>query len=206
MLGAPEAGRRFHPSNTCPECGSRLCAEAGDEAWHCPNPDCPAQVRRWLAHWCAPEVMDVAGADEQFIALLVERGLARDVAELYRLKVKEIAALPGWDRDSAQRLFDALTASTKRDAWRLLWGLNIPHVGVGEAQALGRGFPSVDAVFAAGVPRLMKAAGVNEAPAQCLVRWHSDSINRRLVRRLQKAGVNFKSESYAASPGSASGT
>lgn len=189
-----DGGKIFHSSQTCPECGSKLWAESGSEDWQCPNPDCPAQVRRWLAHWCAPEVMDVPGADERLIALLVERGLARDVAELYRIKVKELAALPGMDQESAQKFFDALTASLKRDAWRLLAGLNIPLIGAAEAQALGKGFPTVDAVFAAGVPRLMKDAGVSEAVARSVVRWHSDSINRKLVKRLAKTGLNFRSE------------
>ena len=199
VFSKPEKGKTFHDSATCPECGSKLCATTGHDNWTCPNPDCPAQMRRWLAHWCAPDVMDVAGVDEKLVYLLVERGLAQDVAELYRLKVKEIGALPGWNTEAAQQLFNALTDSTKRDAWRLLFGLSIPQVGAVEAQALARGFPSVAAVFAAGVPRLMKDAKISEAAARNIVRWHSDSINRKLVRRLQKAGLNFKSESYASS-------
>ena len=63
---------------------------------------------------------------------LVTRGLVRDVAELYRLKVKELAALPGMDKDSAQKFFDAITASMKRDAWRVLFGLGIQLVGAAE--------------------------------------------------------------------------
>ena len=176
-------------------CGSKLLA-AADEEWQCPNPDCPPQVRRGLLHWCAPDVMDIAGGDEKMIALLVEHGLVRDMAELYRLKVKELAALPSLDQPAAQKFFDAITASMKRDAWRLLFGLNIPLVGVAQAQALDKGFPTVDAVFAAGVPRLMKDGGVSEVVAQSIVRWHSDSVNRKLVKRLEKFGMNFKSELY----------
>ena len=54
--------------------------------------------------------MDIAGGDENLVALLVGRGLVRDVAELYRLRVKELAALPGMDKDSAQKFFDAEAA------------------------------------------------------------------------------------------------
>jgi DNA ligase (NAD+) len=196
------AGKTFHPSQTCPECGSKLFAEAGgaEPVWLCPNPDCPAQVRRGLVHWCSEEVMDIAGGDAVLVAKLVGKGLARDVAELYRIKVAELAALEGMDKDSAQKFFDAVTASMKRDAWRLLFGLNIPLVGAAEAQALGKGFPTVDAVFAAGVPRLMQDGGVSEAVAQSIVRWHSDNVNRKLVKRLDKLGVNLKSELHRAAP------
>lgn len=192
VFGAANDGKIFHPSQTCPECGSKLCADAGGGNWQCPNPDCPAQVRRGLVHWCAPEVMDIPGGAAALVAQLVANGLARDVAELYRIKVAELAALPDMDAAAAQQFFDAITASQKRAAWRLLFGLGIPLVGAAEARALGKGFPTVDAVFAAGAPRLMKDAGVSEAVAQSLVRWHSDSVNRKLVRRLQKAGLNFK--------------
>jgi len=191
-------GKVFHPSRTCPECGSKLWAEAGvaEQVWLCPNLDCPNQMRRGLVHWCSPEVMDIPGGDAVLVDKLVRTGLARDVAELYRIKVAELAALPGMDKDSAQKFFDGITVSLKRDAWRVLFGLRIQLVGVAEARALGKGFPTVDAVFAAGAPRLTKDAGMNDAVAQSIVRWHSDSVNRKLVNRLAKFGVNFKSELY----------
>lgn len=191
-------GRSFHPSQTCPECGSKLCAETDAENWRCPNLDCPAQVRLGLVHWCSPDVMDIPGGNAALVARLVSQGLARDVAELYKITVAELAVLEGVDTDSAQKFFDAIAASLARDAWRVLFGLNIPLVGAEEAKALGRGFPSVDAVLAAGVPRLMRDSGVSEAVARSVVRWHGDSVNRKLVKRLAKAGLNFNSSGYSA--------
>ena len=140
--------------------------------------------------------MDIPGVDAALVRTLVGKGLAFDVGEIYRLKLKEIAALEGMNPEAAQRFFDAITASMKRDAVRLLFGLAIPTVGLAEAAALGQGFPSVDAVFAAGATRLMREAGVSEAVAQNLTGWYADATHRRLVRRLEKAGLNFKSESY----------
>jgi DNA ligase (NAD+) len=195
-------GRISHPTQTCPECGSRLLTPAPDGlaglpphragAWRCPNPDCPAQVRASLEHWCSADAMDIAGTDAVLVAKLVAHGLPRDVSELYRLKLKEIAALPGMDQSSAQTVFDALTASLKRDAWRLLFGLGIPGVGAAEARSLCRHFGSVDNVFAAGGPRLMQAEGIGAETARSLARWHSDPENRRLLKRLFKLGLNFK--------------
>jgi len=207
----------LHASETCPECGSKLCvgggwgerpreplgvAQAGSPGgsphppaeWHCPNPDCPAQVRRGLAHWCSPAAMDIAGGDEKLVVLLVQRGLVRDVAELYRLRVKELAALPGMDKDSAQRFFDAITASMKREAWRVLFGLGIPGIGAAEARLFCQHFPTLDALFATGRERLTKLAGVTEVMARSVTHWHGDPVNRKLIRRLEKAGLNFKSE------------
>lgn len=191
-------GNAFHPTDKCPECGTPLMrADRQDESleaagWSCPNLDCPARMRARIEHWCSPGALDIVGGDAALVAQIVGKGLARDVAELYRIKLAELVALPGLDKDSAQKFFDALTASQKRDAWRVLFGLNIPHVGPDEAKSLCRQFASVDNVFAASVERLMKADGVSEVAARSLVHWHSDGVNRKLVRRLFKAGVNFK--------------
>ena len=188
-------GNVFHPTDKCPECGTPLMrADREDEqsAWRCPNLDCPAQFRARLVHWCSPGALDISGGDAALVAQLVSHGLARDAAELYRIKAAELAALPGMDKPSAQNFFDALTASQKRAAWRTLYGLDIPNITPDAARALCRHFASVDNVFAASVERLMQAEGVSEAAARSLVHWHSDSVNRRLVKRLFKAGVNFK--------------
>jgi len=184
------AGNVFHPTDKCPECGTPLMQV--NEAWRCPNLDCPAQIRARIGHWCSPGAMDIAGGDAALVALLVGQGLVRDVAELYRLRVAELAALPGRDKDSAQKFFDAITASRKCDAWRVLFGLDIPQVGAAEAKSLCRHFASVDNVFAASAERLRQAEGVSDVVARSIVHWHSDSVNRKLVRRLFKAGVNFK--------------
>lgn len=138
--------------------------------------------------------MDIAGGGEKLVALLVRQGLVRDVAELYRLRVKELAALPGRDKDSAQEFFDAITASMKREAWRVLFGLGIPNVGAPEAQRFCQHFATLDALFATGRERLLKLEGITETMAHSLTHWHGDPVNRKLLRRLEQAGVNFKSK------------
>src|SRR5262245_3092735 len=92
----------FHASQICSECGSKLWAEAGagEKVWSCPNPDCPAQIRARIVHWCSSAAMDVAGG-ERLAAELIESGLVQDVAELYRLKSGHLTRLEGLDQKSA---------------------------------------------------------------------------------------------------------
>ena len=131
---------------------------------------------------------------------LVKSGLVRDVAELYSLKLDEVANLERMGEKSAKNFLDAVAASRSRDAWRVLFGLGILHVGAGSAKALGKQFKSLDDVFAAGAERLMEAEDIGEVIAQSIARWWGDSANRDLMKRLEKAGVNFKSEIYQAAP------
>jgi len=184
----------LHPSATCPGCGSQLAREIENSAgaWACPNPDCPPQVLKRAQLWVSAEAMDIPGFDPALVERLVNRGLVRDAADFYRLKVGEIAALPGQSQISARKLFEALTASLQREAWRVLVGLGIPHIGVGEAQALCKPFASLEDLFALGSDRLVEQTGVTDRVARSLTRWYGDGVNRRLLRRLAKAGVNCK--------------
>ncbi len=186
----------LHASETCPDCGSQLARDAGDTQlnaiWRCPNPDCPPQVLKRVALWASPEAMDIHGCDAALVAQLVQRGLVRDAAEFYRLRHSEIASLEGMDEARTRALWDAIAASKQREVWRVLFGLGIPNVGAAEAQTLCKHFASLDDLFAAGREHLVTLDGVTEVLARSLTHWYGDPVNRKLVRRLAKAGVNFK--------------
>lgn len=180
-----------------------LTAADADVVWRCPNPDCPAQVRGRLIHWCARGAMDIEGGGEALVTQLVKAGLALDVAELYRLKFSEVAALERMGEKSARNFLDALEASKRRDLWRLLFGLGILHVGAGVAKALARAFPDLDALMAARRDELLAVEDVGEVIADSLLAWFANPRNRRLVERLRAAGLNFQSSLHqpAAAPG-----
>ncbi|MGB8369989.1 MAG: NAD-dependent DNA ligase LigA [Limisphaerales bacterium] len=193
--------KKFTFPKTCPECNSKVAKEiGGDEEegaiWRCVNPDCPAQVRGRLEHWCSRGAMDVEGGGEVLAALLVKNNLVRDVADLYELKLEAVVALERMGEKSAKNFLDALAASKARDLWRLLFGLGILHVGAGVAKSLARHFPTLDDIFAASAEQLTEAEDIGEVIAQSLVNWHSDARNQKLIERLRAAGLNFKSELY----------
>ncbi len=195
-----EATFRF--PTTCPECSSKVARAPGivegDEGvvWRCLNSDCPAQVRGRIEHWCARGAMDIEGGGEVLVRQLVQIGLVSDVADLYRLKLPEVAGLERMGEKSARNFLEGVAASKERDLWRLLFGLGILHVGAGVAKALGRGFPTFDDVLAASVDQLTDCEDVGEVIAQSVVQWHGDPRNRKLVERLRAAGLNFNSQLY----------
>jgi DNA ligase (NAD+) len=97
---------------------------------------------------------------------------------------------------STKNFLDGVVASKARDMWRVLYGLGILHVGAGVAKAIGRGFPSLEDMFAASVEQLTDCEDVGAVIANSVVQWHGDARNRKLIERLRKAEVNFKSELY----------
>lgn len=192
----------FRFPTTCPECGSKVARSAGaDEeeqgvVWRCVNPDCPAQIRGRIEHWCSRGAMDIEGGGEVLVRQLVSSGLVRDVADLYSLKVHEVAGLERMGEKSAQNFVDGINQSTSRDLWRVLYGLGILHVGAGVAKALGRCFPALDEMFAASLDQLTQCEDVGKVIAESVVQWHGDPRNRKLLARLRQAGVNFNSALY----------
>ncbi len=189
----------FRFPQTCPECGSRVSRAPGivegDEGvvWRCLNPDCPAQVRGRIEHWCARGAMDIEGGGEVLVRQLVGAGLVRDVADLYSLSLADVAGLERMGEKSARNFLEGVEASKQRDLWRVLYGLGILHVGAGVAKALGRCFATLDDVFAAGVDQLMECEDVGEVIARSIAQWHGIAENRKLIEKLRKAGVSFTS-------------
>jgi DNA ligase (NAD+) len=193
--------KQFEYPKACPECGSKVQKEIlGDSdegsVWRCPNFDCPAQVRGRVEHWCSRGAMDIEGGGEVLVRQLVKSGLVREVADLYSLKLSDLAELERMGEKSAQNFLDGIEASKQREMWRLLYGLGILHVGAGVAKALARGFATLDDALSAGVAQLLECEDIGDVIAQSIVQWHGDDRNRKLVERLRQAGLNFKSELF----------
>ncbi len=210
------AETEFHFPKSCPECGSKVSRdrETDDDVGdlppgekpasdakvvlRCTNPDCPAQVRGRLEHFCARGAMDIEGGGEVLVAQLVGRGLVRDVADLYKLTLDELLTLERMGEKSARNFLEAVAASRTRDLWRLLFGLGILHVGAGVAKALARAFPSLDDLLHASVDQIEAVPDVGGVIARSVAQWSGDTRNRDLVARLRKAEVNFNSSLFQA--------
>ncbi|SVD71261.1 uncharacterized protein METZ01_LOCUS424115, partial [marine metagenome] len=114
----PKKTKAFKLSKVCPECGSNAAKDEGEVVWRCPNPDCPAQVRGRLEHWCMRGAMDVDGGGEVLVRQLVANGLALDAGELYELTAEHVAGLERMAEKSAQNFIDGLEKSKLQDLWR----------------------------------------------------------------------------------------
>ncbi len=203
----------FNFPKTCPECGSKVARAGGvadgpeGVAWRCLNPDCPAQIRGRLEHWCARGAMDIEGGGEVLVGQLVKQGLAHNVADLYSLTLRDLEGLERMGEKSARNFLEGLEASKTRDLWRLLFGLGILHVGAGVAKSLGRCFATLDDLFDASQVQLTEIGDVGAVIARSLVQWHGEPRNRKLIERLRRAGLNFNSALYqsSAAPGPLAG-
>jgi DNA ligase (NAD+) len=200
VLSEKRSGRekQFEFPLECPACGGRISRDAASgetgSVWRCLNPECPAQVRGRVEHWCSRGAMDIEGGGEALVSQLVETKLVSNVADLYSLTLDQLLGLERMGKKSAQNFLEAVQESRTRDLWRLIFGLGILHVGAGVAKALGRSFPSLDEIARSTEEELTRIEDVGDVIAKSLIQWFGNELNQRLIERLRAAGLNFQSQ------------
>ncbi len=173
----------------CPVCGSDAIRPEGEAVRRCTNPDCPAKIKGRISYFASRRAMDIEGLGDVLITTLVDSGMVRDVADLYSLTADQIANLEGKGKKSADKLIDQIEASKTRGLQRLLFGIDIRHVGERYAKILANQFRSIDRVAEASIEELDDVPEIGLTVAQSVYEWMRDPRNIELVSRLRSAGV-----------------
>ncbi|MDM7324229.1 MAG: NAD-dependent DNA ligase LigA [Thermus sp.] len=177
---------------TCPECGHRLVKEG--KVHRCPNPLCPAKRFEALRHYASRKAMDIGGLGEKLIEKLLETGLVKDVADLYRLRAEDLIPLERMGKKSAQNLLRQIEESKARGLERLLYALGLPGVGEVLARNLAARFGTMDRLLQASLEELLEVEEVGELTARGIYETLQDPAFRDLVRRLEEAGVEMEAK------------
>ena len=189
----PADTRPWEMPRACPACGSGLVRPDDEVVWRCPNTSCPARLRRSLLHFASRRALNIEGLGEALVDQLAERGLVRDVADLYALGADEVAALDRMGPKSAQKLLEQIGRSKEAEFWRVLFGLGVRHVGERGAQALAAAFGSMDALAAAPAEALQNARDIGPVVAAAVREYFDEPHNLALVARLRAAGLQLES-------------
>jgi DNA ligase (NAD+) len=183
----------------CPACGTPLERAEGEVAYRCPNFGiCPAQLVRRLEHFVSRGAMDIAGVGEKQAQLFVERGLVKDVADLYTLTAAVFEGMEGFGEKRISNLLAAIEASKSRPLARLITGLGIRFVGEVAALALAAAFGSLDALASASAEQIVAIDGIGPAVAGSVAQFFSLPANQALVQKLKDVGVQTEGQPAAA--------
>jgi len=196
----PEGTSPWAPPATCPVCGTALVKPEGEVDRRCPNVSCPAQVQERIKHFARRQAMDVEGLGDALVRQLVEKGLVRDFADLYNLSLEDLAGLERMAEKSARNLLEQLEKSKRAELRRLLFGLGIRFVGERAALLLARHFRSLRALAEASVEEIDAPYEIGPAVAASVYEWFREPANRRVVERLEEAGVRTEESESAALP------
>jgi len=190
----PPGTEPWSPPTTCPVCGTAVVKPEGEVDRRCVNASCPAQVAQTIGHFASRSAMDIEGLGTVVIRELLDRGLVKDVADLYRLRFEDLKPIfaPKAKKEeslAATNLLSAIEASKTRELRRLLFGLGIRFVGERAAILLARHFRSLAALGKAQVEEIDEIYEIGPTVAGSVREWFAQEENQALVRRLAEAGV-----------------
>lgn len=179
---------------TCPDCGTPLVRYEGEASHYCPNDSgCPPQIKGKIEHFVSRKAMNIIGLGKELIDEYYQRGLIKNVADLYELRVDQL-----WGDDvrrtkmtSAQNIVAAIEQSKEVPFERVVFALGIRFVGETSAKVLARYFKSMDALMAASAEELSGVDGIGDVIATSIVAYFEEEENRHVVERLRHYGLQF---------------
>jgi DNA ligase (NAD+) len=176
----------------CPVCGSDAVRPAGEAVTRCTNPDCPAKVKARILYFAARKAMDIEGLGDVLVEKLVDLGYVKDVADLYSLDMETISNLERMAEKSATNLLNQIENSKTRGLQRLLYGIDIRHVGERYAKILANHYRSIEKLAAASVEELDAIHEIGETVAVSVFNFFQNPRNQDLILRLKNAGVKLE--------------
>jgi DNA ligase (NAD+) len=182
----------FRMPDHCPICGSAVGREGA--YFYCTGQlVCGAQLKGTIEHFSSKHALNIEGLGKKTVAQLVEQGLVRSLADLYRLTKDDLIKLEGFADRSATLLLQSIAGSKTVSLDRFLMGLGIRQVGQHIAKVLAREFGSLDEIMSAGRERLQQIREIGPEISESLAAYWSEPRNREIIVELQELGVQVAS-------------
>lgn len=186
--------KKFVMPTKCPVCGADAIREEGEAAVRCIGIECPAKQYRNILHFASREAMNIKGLGDSIIEELLNRGLISNIADIYALKVEDIATLKKDGKKFAQNLYDAIEESKKNEFYRVIDGFGIRHIGVKAARQLAKKYKNIENLKNASYEDLIEVEDMGEIMAQSVVEFFSQPQSIDLIQKLEQQGVNMAEE------------
>ncbi len=179
----------FKIPRLCPICGSRVIKDENGVYIRCTNPDCVGQLKERLRYFAGRGQMDIEHLGPALIDQLIETGLVKNFADIYKLQKSELVGLERMAEKSADNVIEAIKESKTRPLWRLIAALGIRHIGGQSAQILAEYFGSLDALISADQEKLAAIDQIGPIMAKSIYEYFHDSGNLLVIEELREAGV-----------------
>jgi DNA ligase (NAD+) len=183
--GHPRA-KPFEMPTHCPECGAAIVHEEGEVGYFCVNANCPARMRESIRHFASKGCLDIEGLGDKLVGQLVEKGLVKELDDLFGLTKEQLAGLERMAEKSAQNVLDAIQKARKTTLDRFINGLGIRHVGEHTARQLALKFKTMDALATASEDDLLGVRDIGSEVAHSIREYFDEPRNLKAVQRLIK--------------------
>jgi DNA ligase (NAD+) len=187
----PRGEKEIKEPENCPVCGTKVAHVEGEVDYRCVNANCPAKLQGTILHFASRGVMNIDGMGDALVNQLTERGMVKNVADIYRLTKADLLSLERMGDKSAQNILDEIKNSKKLPLERVIYGLGIRMVGERTAQFLAEHFGSMEALEHATVEELQNVNEVGPRIAESILEFFSIAANRKLIERLREADLTL---------------
>ena len=185
--------RDFVIPEKCPVCGADAVREEGEAIRRCIGIECPAKQYRNIIHFASREAMNIKGLGDSIIEEFLNRGFIKNIADLYELKLEDIASLKKNGKKFAQNLIDSINASKSNDLYRVINGFGIRHIGVKAAKQLAKKYRNMENLMNASLESLNAVDDMGEIMAESVFEFFAQPQTKDLINRLENYGVNMQS-------------
>lgn len=182
----------FSMPTNCPVCGAPAVRQDGEAATRCIGIECPAQLLRSIVHFVSKEGMDIDGLGYKIVEQLIEKGLIKNIADIYSLTLEEIASLKKNGKKFAKNLIDSIEKSKEQDLFHLITALGIRQVGTKAAKVLAKKYKTMEDLQNATFESLAETADVGEITANNIIEFFRQEQTKDTLQKLNEAGVNMK--------------
>lgn len=187
----PKSAREFNFPRRCPVCRHDIVRPRGEAAHRCANKKCSAQHRENLYHFVSKKAFNIVGLGPEIIDKVVDAGLVKTAADIFKIKPKDLLELEGFAEVSANKLVDSISKSKKIDLAKFIFALGIIHVGEETANLLASYFGGLKVIVSATAEELQKIPGIGEAAGKSISAWFKDKENKELIAALLNAGIEI---------------
>jgi DNA ligase (NAD+) len=193
--------KEFVMPTHCPDCNTKLVKAKETEAiWRCPNENCPSRAWKQIQHFASKAALDIDGMGEKNVIALINAGLIKDSADIYKVTKEDLLKLERFAEISATKLVKAIHSKKNPPLERFIYGLGIRQVGVQTAIDLATHFKTLNKLSNTTIEELSEIEGIGEVVAEAIVEWFSEPRNKRLLEKFEKYGVKPHSAHEAIGP------
>lgn len=185
--------KEFEMPKVCPVCGAQAVREEGEAATRCIGIECPAQLLRSIVHFVSKEAMDIDGLGYKIVEQLIEKGLIKNIADIYTLSLEDVASLKKNGKKFAQNLIDSIEKSKKQDLFHVINALGIRQVGIKAAKVLAKKYKTMEELSNASFESLALTDDVGEITANNIIEFFAQEQTKDIIGRLKNLGVNMES-------------
>ena len=186
--------------STCPECDHKLVRPENEAVTRCPNPNCPAQKLQNLIYFAGKNGMDIDGLGRKNMEQLVQKGLVKDLPDIFHLSVDELSVLDGWGIKSAENTIEAIAAVRKTSLAKFIRALGVRYIGEVNAGIVAAHYPELNRLMKASDNDLIELEGIGQQAASSMMNYlHNPSVVS-MIQQLLDAGVQIITEEQGEKP------